>query len=326
MNRLLILICVAALFSCTANQSEKESITSVPANPTEKTGFIDAGNDIKLYYEVRGNGKDTLVMINGGPGLSLNVIAPDWVEMEPDYTMIFYDQRGGGQSTLPDTNTIVKSLHIDRFIEDLEMVRQYFSLSKMTLIGHSFGPMIVSRYAIKYPENVKKMLYIGSLPPYKGNVDERKAENENNLLTKEQLVERDAWEKKFLAGEDYPKSCLETWKIWLITCVAAGIPVETIKGDHCPPLMESAIYGYKYSMMGTYYSMGDWDLREGLKNLHIPTLVVHGVEEAIPMEMVEEWVEYLPEAKLEKIEGAAHFPHVEKPGVVWPIIKGFLSE
>jgi GNAT superfamily N-acetyltransferase len=36
-------------------------------------------------------------------------------------------------------------------------------------------------------------------------------------------------------------------------------------------------------------SYGDWDLRPQLRTLNAPTLIVHGEDESIPMDLVEEW-------------------------------------
>jgi proline iminopeptidase len=70
---------------------------------------------------------------------------------------------------------------------------------------------------------------------------------------------------------------------------------------------------------------GDWDLRAGLRSLDVPTLVVHGEEEAIPMDLVEEWVSSLPRAELLRVPRAAHFTYAERPEIVWPAVERFLG-
>ena len=74
--------------------------------------------------------------------------------------------------------------------------------------------------------------------------------------------------------------------------------------------------------MGSY---GDWDLRAKLRTLTVPTLVVHGEEESIPMDLVEEWVTSMPNAKLMKVPRAAHFTYAERPELVWPAVERFLA-
>jgi len=58
----------------------------------------------------------------------------------------------------------------------------------------------------------------------------------------------------------------------------------------------------------------------------VPTLVVHGEQESIPMDLVEEWVTSLPRARLFRVPRAAHFTYAERPELVWPAVERFLSE
>ncbi|HVT43539.1 MAG TPA: hypothetical protein VMT00_04040 [Thermoanaerobaculia bacterium] len=44
------------------------------------------------------------------------------------------------------------------------------------------------------------------------------------------------------------------------------------------------------------------------------------------MEMVEEWARSLPKGRMLRVPGAAHFPHAEKPEIVFPAIEAFLRE
>jgi proline iminopeptidase len=75
--------------------------------------------------------------------------------------------------------------------------------------------------------------------------------------------------------------------------------------------------------MGSY---GDWDIRAALKAVPAPTLVVHGEEESIPMDLVQEWVTSMPHATLMRVPRAAHFTYAERPDLVWPAVERFLAE
>ena len=72
-------------------------------------------------------------------------------------------------------------------------------------------------------------------------------------------------------------------------------------------------------------SYGDWDLRPALRTLNVPTLVVHGEEESIPMDLVREWVSSMPHARLLEVPRAAHFTYAERPELVWPAVEAFLT-
>jgi proline iminopeptidase len=87
-----------------------------------------------------------------------------------------------------------------------------------------------------------------------------------------------------------------------------------VKADLCATDVAGIRYGNQIGnrvIMGSY---GDWDLRARLRTLTVPTLVVHGEEESIPMDLVEEWVTSMPNARLMKVPRAAHFTYAERPG------------
>ena len=66
-------------------------------------------------------------------------------------------------------------------------------------------------------------------------------------------------------------------------------------------------------------------MRASLKAIKAPTLIVHGEQEAIPMDLIEEWVSALPNARLFRVPRAAHFSYAERPEIVWPEVERFLS-
>jgi proline iminopeptidase len=74
----------------------------------------------------------------------------------------------------------------------------------------------------------------------------------------------------------------------------------------------------------TFSSLGDWDWTAALKKVTAPVLIIHGEEDAIPMSMVAEWATALPHARLMPVKDAAHFPHAERPSIVFPAIEKFL--
>lgn len=287
-------------------------------------GFFPGAGGINLYYQFAGKGADTIVIIHGGPGMDAGYMIADFETLANKHVLLFYDQRGGGRSELPDTGTIKYSLHIDRHIEDLEALRNYFSFTRMTVLGHSFGTIIAGKYAIAYPANVKRMILIGAVPPYAGDFGARYDKALSGVLSKEEITELNFLSNEIINGSDPVDACSRYWAIALKPRIAAGLPISVLKGNCCSAPAAAIRYGYRYTQIITFDSLGDWDFREGLKKVTAPTLLIHGDEEAIPMDMVEEWTKYLPKSELIKIAKAAHFPYAERPSEVWPRIENFL--
>jgi proline iminopeptidase len=309
-----------ALTLFAACQSKKEVISM-----RARQGYFLGADSLKLFYQFEGQGEDTIVMIHGGPGMDAAYMIADFDTLAKKHVLLYYDQRGGGKSALPDTTTIKTSLHIDRHIEDLEALRKYFSLSSMTLLGHSFGTILAGKYAIAYPEKVKRMILIGAVPPYAGDFERRYGESLTSRLTAKELKQMDSLSNEMISGTNPKLACTDYWKIALKPRIAADLKIDVIKGDCCSAPAEGIRYGYRYTQFITWNSLGDWDFREGLKTVSAPTLLIHGDEESIPMDMVEEWTKVLPHSELKKIAKAAHFPYAERPEEVWPLIEDFLQ-
>ena len=122
------------------------------------------------------------------------------------------------------------------------------------------------------------------------------------------------------------KACKEYWALGMRPRLAE--PDKTlplIKSDLCATDPVGMRYGQRTGnrvIMGSY---GDWDLRPALRTLNVPTLIVHGEQETIPMDLVEEWATTMPHATLVKVPHAAHFTYAERPDFVWPVVERFLA-
>jgi len=279
--------------------------------------FVDAGDGVRLWYAERGHGSPVIV-IHGGPGMDHATLAADLAPLERRHRVIYYDQRGGGRSTLPSDEAL---LTIDHHVRDLEALRQHLGLKKVTLLAHSFGPAIAALYAIRYPANVERMIFLGPIPPRKGSFFEEYGPNLRQRLTAEQ--EKRANELSFDAV-DVAAVCREYWSIMTPPRVAKSLPVTVVKADLCAGPPEALRYGMTKTNSATFGSMGDWNWTADLSRVPVPTLVIHGDEDAIPMRMVSEWVTALPNARILRLHETGHFPHAERPAIVFPAIETFL--
>ncbi|MBI3568555.1 MAG: alpha/beta hydrolase [Gemmatimonadetes bacterium] len=296
----------------------------LPALAVAQTGWVTTSDSAQLYYRVIGHAADTIIAIHGGPGLDHESIYGDFAVLGERHTVIFYDQRGGGKSTLPtDTTTLVAT----RQVQDLDDLRRHFKLERVTLVAHSYGPLLAASYAIAHPANVKRMVFFGPVPPRRGDFWQRYAKNLNARLDSAQRAQmaRSAREMTSATGH-VRQGCRDYWAI--ATRPRLAEPDRTmplVKSDLCATDPAGIRYGNTVSNRVIMNSYGDWDLRAQLRTLRIPTLVVHGEEETIPMDLVEEWVTSLPMARLFKVARAAHFTYAERPEIVWPEVERFLA-
>jgi len=289
-----------------------------------REGYVTTSDSARLFYRVMGRGGDTVIAIHGGPGVDLESIAGDFTPLAERHVVIFYDQRGAGRSELPtDTTRLVAA----RQIADLDEVRRHFGAQRVTLVAHSYGPLLAASYALAHPEAVKRMVFFGPVPPRRGSFWQRFAANmAQRIDSAGRARQADATKRLADPNADARKACRDLW--------AVGIPARLAEPEHTLSLVKSDLCasdpaGIRYGMTVTnrvvMASYGDWDLRERLRRLQVPTLVVHGEQEAIPMDLVEEWVTSLPHARLFRVPRAAHFTYAERPDLVWPEVERFLA-
>jgi proline iminopeptidase len=81
--------------------------------------------------------------------------------MADDFTLIFYDQRGCGQSAAPDSTTF----NIKDKMQILEELRESLGMQKMNLLGQSWGTILGLMYAVHYPERVSRPMLVSYIGP-----------------------------------------------------------------------------------------------------------------------------------------------------------------
>jgi proline iminopeptidase len=299
----------------------------LPTMLIAQSGYVTTSDSARIYYRVMGHAADTIIAIHGGPGMDQESVAGDFAVLAAKHTVIFYDQRGGGKSTLPaDTTTLVAA----RQVQDLEELRQHFRISRPTLVAHSYGPLLAASYAIAHPDHVKRMVFFGPVPPRRGDFWQRFGKSVNARLDSVQRMKMGAAGRRMtdpsLSEAEARQACRDYWAIGVRPRLAEPDKTSSmIKSDLCASDVAGIRYGNRIGNRVIMASYGDWDLRAKLRTLTVPTLVVHGEEESIPMDLVEEWVTSLPNARLLKVPRAAHFTYAERPELVWPAVERFLA-
>jgi proline iminopeptidase len=317
-NALLTLAGLATLAACDPRTP------AAAAAQAPREGYVVTSDSARLFYRVVGAGRDTIVAIHGGPGMDLESIAGDFAPLAARHVVIFYDQRGGGRSELPRDTT---RLAVRRQVADLDAIRQHFGLARLTLVAHSYGPLLAATYAVAHPERVRRMVFFGPVPPRRGDLWARfGAAMEARLDSAARPRLADADRRLADPNADTRRACRDYWAIALAPRLAEPARTQRlIRSDLCASDPAGIRYGLKVANGVVMNGYGDWDLRGALRAVAAPTLVVHGENEAIPMDMVEEWVRALPNARLLRVPRAAHFVYVERPELVWPEVERFLG-
>lgn len=118
-----------------------------------------------IYYEVTGSGVGTpLILVNGGPGIDHTYlhVSPVWGSLGRSRHIVFYDQRGTGQSVGPHEG---QSFTLKDQIADLEALRVQLGFERVDLLGHSWGGYLVMAYAAVHPDRIAHLIVVDSSAP-----------------------------------------------------------------------------------------------------------------------------------------------------------------
>jgi proline iminopeptidase len=115
------------------------------------------------------NPRVKLLLLHGGPGATHEYFeAFDGYFPGAGIEYYYYDQLGSAYSDQPD---IPDLWDLPRFVEEVEQVRQALRLDRNNfyLLGHSWGGILATEYALKYQHNLKALIIsnmVASFPAY----------------------------------------------------------------------------------------------------------------------------------------------------------------
>lgn len=114
-------------------------------------------NAQEIYSNSFGDVKNpAIIFLHGGPGFnSINFeITTAQVLAEKGYFVIVYDRRGEGRSVDNSAQFTYKQT-----IDDLHSLFKKHNIKKASLIGHSFGGIVATKFANTYPDVVSSIIF-----------------------------------------------------------------------------------------------------------------------------------------------------------------------
>ena len=133
----------------------ESSAQALPA--ADSSGYAEAAEGLKVYYEVRGKGEPIVVLAGGLMDISsmAQVIGP----LSKNRQVIGIDLEGHGKTGLRDT-----PMTHERLGDDVAAVLRHLKIPKADVAGYSHGGAAALRTAIQHPEMVRNLILIST--PY----------------------------------------------------------------------------------------------------------------------------------------------------------------
>ncbi len=118
--------------------------------------------DAQFYSKAYGKNTDPAILFfHGGPGFNsanFEYSCAEEISAKGLYVIVF-DQRGSGRSKNYKSEG---PYSFAEQINDVLSVYKKFKIAKASLVGHSWGGTLATKFAEKHPEMVEKIIFIGS--------------------------------------------------------------------------------------------------------------------------------------------------------------------
>lgn len=264
-----------------------------------------------IYYVYNDNPKlPTIIMIHGFRGThhGLDLIA----KQLDQYRVIVPDLPGFGES---------KPLEIDHSIENYVIwLKTFITDLKLPttpiLLGHSFGSIITSDYASKYPNTIKKLILVNPIgaPATSGP---------KAIMT--QLALAYYW-----LGVKLPEPIAKPLLSSKLVIMAMSITMAKTKDKdlrkyiHGQHLEHFNAFATRKAVTEAFKASITNNVRDSAEQVTTPTLLIVGDQDDItPLSMQQELKLMFPNAKIEVIKNVGHLTHYETPVQVANAIKKF---
>ena len=263
---------------------------------------------ISIFERRVGDGPE-VVVLHGGPGAQHDYLLPGFDGLAARRALIYYDQRGGGRSPVP------RDVRVGwrEQVADLEALREAWGMELLTLAGYSWGGLLALLYALEHPARVARLALVSSAPAW----SEARQEFERRFAARSNTPELRA-ARQVLRESGLRERDPAAYARRLFELAVAGYFHDP---DRAPELTPFRITDR--TQKEVWSSLGEYDIRAGLRALRIPAVVLHGEDDPIPLESARVTAQCLG-AELHVLEACGHVPYVESFDAFVRVLDGFL--
>jgi proline iminopeptidase len=292
-----------------------------PGNPPAHEDRLSLGG-ATLYCRELGRGTP-LVVLHGGPDFDHQYLLPGLDRLVESCRLVYYAQRGRGASR---GNVRPEDVSLASEIADLDALREHLGLDTVALLGHSWGGVLAMEYAIRHPEHTSRLVLMNAGPASHGDYLFWRAERQRTARRDMDRLAELVLTATYISGD--VAADLAYYRLHFASTVTSQEQLEGIlrslranftpEGILCARAIEARL------MEETWRSTG-YDLIPRLRELRVPTLMIHGEHDLIPEACARRVAEAIPGARLEVLAGSGHFSYLDAPEALQAAVSGFLA-
>lgn len=285
---------------------------SLPRTPRLDRQTVRArGISFAVFSTPPVEGRPPLVAINGGMIFDHAMLWPALAPLAARRQVILYDLRGRGESSVP-SDPAAASIEDDA--ADLGALRRALGIRQWDVLGHSWGGGIALLGVARDLAGTRRLVTVDAVGPT-GDWIPALRRNAIAKLDGEARNRLEGIDEASLTSSDPEIHAEQAQAIYPAWFVDNDMPTRFALPKRANPTGAAVLA----RLRAQHY---DW--RHELRNISVPTLVIHGELDPLPVETSRQIATEVPAAKHAVIPDAGHMPFWEAPDVFFPAVETFL--
>lgn len=289
------------------------------ASPPPPEGYL-AVEGGRIWYQRMGDGPGTpLIVIHGGPGSS-SFGLKGWAALGDERPVYRYDQLGAGKADHPTDTTLYT---VDRYVRELQTLRDSLGLREVHLYGRSWGAMLLQAYMATDPGGVKSVTFSSPLV----TTAQWEADADSLIRLMPDSLQRAIAEHEAAGTTDHPAylAAMEEYYARHLRREPRRSPADA---DSAHRMSGAFVYGYMWgpSEFTSTGTLKQFDGTAWLARITIPALFVTGEHDEATPATVERFSRLVSGARFAVIPGAGHATENDNPDALIHVVRQFLTE
>lgn len=272
----------------------------------------------RVWYRVAGDDRDgvPLLCLHGGPGFTHDALSP--LAGLPDRPVVLYDQLGSGRSDRPGDPGLYR---LERYVEEVDRVRQAVAPGDFHLLGHSWGGALALAYAATDPQGLRSLVLASPLVTtarWLEDAGRLRAE----LPADVEEVLRHHEDSGFTGCPEYVAATIEFYRRHLCRLQPWPEELERSFAEMGADVYETMWGPTEFHATGT---LRDLDLVPRLEELAVPVLFTCGRHDEARPETVASFADRMDGAETVVFEESSHSAPLEETERFLQVVRDFLK-
>ena len=270
------------------------------------------GLDFAVYTSPPVPDVSPLLCVNGGLHFGHDVLWPALSPLSVGRQLIFFYQRGRGRSQSPPGP---RAARVEHDAGDIPAIREALSIQRWDVLGHSWGGGIAMLATAIDQRSVRRLVLVDSVGP----------DSDWLSALHGRALERLSGDRKAALAALDPESLHTDDLAAHAAYTSALYPAWFADRDFASIFAAPQADSPTGAAVAARLRREGYDWLDAIGSITVPTLVVHGEDDLLPVAVARRIASVIRGARLAVIPHAGHMPFWEAPKVFFGVVERFLS-